>query len=259
MTSHHTPPDLTFGTALSLIAPGAGHVLVGERGRGLVLLSASFISFTITWLSAFFADEKTALAGVVCAALWILIVHVFAMIDFRRAARAEGPRAPGSSTLVTAVAVLGMTYPCVLAVFARENFLMVTHVPTGSMSPTIASGDHVLVNRWAARRAPRRGDIVVFRAKSGALWIKRVIGLPGDRVEERADGLWLNGAPLGQADVEAIGKRAWNVLPVHDGEVRVHDVPAESCFVVGDNRRNSLDSRALGSIDLANIVGIVHR
>ena len=166
-------------------------------------------------------------------------------------------------------------------------------VPSGSMQPTILVGDRVWVNKlaydlkvpfttWhiAEWSDPQRGDIVVFFSpKDGTRLVKRVIGLPGDKIELRSNQLFINGQPVDYTTLEpAVSKQladpervdgifATEQLPVHPHAVMgingvsamrtfgpVH-VSAEHYFMMGDNRDNSFDSRYFGTVDRSQIVG----
>lgn len=125
-------------------------------------------------------------------------------------------------------------------------------VPTGSMIPTIAIGDKVIVDKIFYRLGEiRRGDIVVFqpppaaKAKAKVEYIKRVIGLPGDEVEVKAHKVLVNSHPLTEDYVAE--NPAYNFGPVI--------IPAGNIFVMGDNRNNSLDSHSWGVVPLENIRG----
>ena len=158
-------------------------------------------------------------------------------------------------------------------------------VPSGSMNPTIVEGDRIYVDKlaydlklpvttvhlahWAD---PARGDIVVFYAPDdGMRLVKRVIGVPGDMVELRADALYVNGMPAAYRGAkpaaaagevtaeESVGLRrhAVKFLPGiaayrNFGPVQV---PAGQYFMMGDNRDNSRDSRYFGFVPRAAIVG----
>ena len=166
-------------------------------------------------------------------------------------------------------------------------------VPTGSMKPTIVEGDRILVNkvaydlkipftRWrlAEWGGPERGDVVVcFSPANGDRLVKRVIGVPGDRVALAANRLWINGQPasyerLDPAAVdgfdaalasgrglaaETVGDFAHPIMLTPTAVApRSFDeliVPADSYFVMGDNRDESADSRSFGFVSRRDIVG----
>lgn len=196
-------------------------------------------------------------------------------------------------TLLVAVAIaLG------IRTFLFQSF----YVPSDSMFPSLLVGDHVFVNKFVygpripftsvrlpGLREPRRGEIAVFRLARGGprvyaadrrpdlpteTFIKRLVGLPGDRVEVRAGRLYLNGEavprePTGERFTDASGR----VFDVHrqtlgDCRYRVLDDPRfpgidmpettveeGRYFFLGDNRDNSYDSRRWGTARLSEMEG----
>ena len=161
-------------------------------------------------------------------------------------------------------------------------------VPTGSMKPTIEEGDRVVVNKLAydlkipfttieiAKWSdPKRGDIVVlFSPLDGTRLVKRVVAVPGDRIEMRANQLFVNGRaaswkPIGSADdaeqgpsfvvEETLDGRTHKVMftPSYAAQRWIEPlvVPEGRYYVMGDNRDNSNDSRFIGLIERRRIVG----
>ncbi len=125
-----------------------------------------------------------------------------------------------------------------------------------SMIPYLEEGQYILVNRRAYRRTvPARGDVVVLRhpARPDRSYIKRVAGLPGERVEVSGSKVWINGAPL--ASLEEWPKTQ-DYEDGSDAPIRWEYALSESqCFVVGDNLRDSDDSRSFGPVGLEVLVG----
>ena len=116
-----------------------------------------------------------------------------------------------------------------------------------SMLPTLKDGEFVLVNKLAYRvGTPARGDIIVFRSTTVADLdlVKRVIGLPGDKVEVRNGKVILNGQTLNEAYI--------NAAPNYSGTWKV---PDGYLFVLGDNRNDSSDSHQWGYLPQQNIIG----
>ncbi len=136
-------------------------------------------------------------------------------------------------------------------------------VEQGSMATTLLPGQFVLVDKLTPRWASyARGDIVVFDPPAG--WatqtngvplIKRVIGLPGDRVELRDGEVVLNGVALAEPYVyrDADG-RPQATEPLSDGPSQ-WVVPDGSLFVMGDHRQNSSDSRTFGPVEIGAVIG----
>ncbi len=157
-------------------------------------------------------------------------------------------------------------------------------VPTGSMQPTIKEGDRIIVNKMAydlkfpfsqitllTTGEPQRGEIVVFESKAAEnRLIKRLIGLPGDSVEMRNETLYINGAALNYQITEQNARQLFLTEQVDSIThiVRIDKeksnqlsnfspitVPAGHYLVLGDNRRNSSDSRVYGFVPRHELKG----
>jgi len=149
-------------------------------------------------------------------------------------------------------------------------------IPSRAMAPTIIAGDYVAAQLCAfADRLPERGEVAVFRRPVGAEdYVKRVVGLPGDRVQMRGGTLYLNDAPVPRERVgdyrfpdrgetlvlyrETLpGGRNYQIVEMSDDgpldNTALFVVPAGSVFVLGDNRDNSSDSRDFGFVPLDNL------
>lgn len=198
-------------------------------------------------------------------------------------------------------------FPVVLAVFLLRSFLFEPFkIPSGSMIPTLLVGDLILVNKYhygirlpvinkkiIDNNQPQRGDVMVFRYPQDTSidYIKRVAGLPGDKVAYKDKRLYINGQAVPTAALpdyyddselrylkqysEKLGevehrilldeRRGPGVMPIYDYPFRDNcnytmdgvecTVPAGHYFVVGDNRDNSQDSRFWGFVPDENIVG----
>ena len=183
------------------------------------------------------------------------------------------------------------------------------YVPSASMEPTLLIGDALLASKYpygystasmpihvsfpetsrVFGELPKRGDVVVFRwpGDRSQVWVKRVIGLPGDRIQMRDGQVWINGQPaplkadgIGEAeDDNGSGEPAHRFVETLPGGVshtifKIHDngrldntpevtVPPGHLFVMGDNRDNSADSRVpvsqggVGLLSTDNLVGRV--
>jgi len=140
-----------------------------------------------------------------------------------------------------------LTIAIVLALCVRTALRLYV-IPSTSMLPTLVPGDHIVVTPYRFQGAPKRGDIVVFRSTRAddELMIKRIIGIPGDLVETRAGRIVISGHALPEPYVAA---------PATTGAVAPQIVPADSYFVLGDNRADSVDSRSWGVLPHDRVVG----
>lgn len=123
------------------------------------------------------------------------------------------------------------------------------YIPSGSMEPTLMIGDRILVAKFVYRLEPvRRGDVIVFRYPLNPQrdFVKRVMGLPGDRVALKDGVVFVGG--------RALSERGYTIKPDF-GNYGPVTVPAHQYFVLGDNRNNSEDSRFFGYVPRGNIVG----
>ena len=194
-------------------------------------------------------------------------------------------------------------------VIAKTAIAEPFYVPSGSMEPTLLIGDELLATKYpygystaslpgplglrgserVLAALPERGDVVVFRGPDdrSRFWVKRVIGLPGDRIAIHTGRLWINGKPVelaadgighvqnddgslieAQRFVETLpGQRRHMIFRLAPGgasdEFPEVVVPAGHVFVMGDNRDNSADSRVpvrwggVGPLPINNLVGRV--
>lgn len=141
------------------------------------------------------------------------------------------------------------TLTLAVVLFAVINFATARIlVQSISMQPGLKEDDMVLVNRLAYRLGdPKRGDIIVFTNPvnpEDVPYIKRVIGLPGDTIRIDQGRVFVNGLVLREPYLDTVTQRG--------GEWRI---PADSLFVMGDNRNNSSDSRQWGMVALASVIG----
>jgi len=159
-------------------------------------------------------------------------------------------------------ALVAVTLALAIQAFLVKPYL----IPSVSMANTLMPGQRVLVDRFVYHyRTVHRGDIIVFRwpgHENETPLIKRVVGLPGDRLSLRNGRLLVNGKPLPESYIRRVHGAAERTLPAFEGSgieawslADPYTVPAGHYFVMGDNRTESNDSRYWGTVPRDNIIG----
>ena len=148
----------------------------------------------------------------------------------------------------------------VLAAFLVRTFVFQTfYIPSGSMEPTLQIGDRIIVSKLSYDiHGVHRGDIVVFHAPpreasvcadpSVQDLVKRVIGLPGETIASVGNTILINGKPIAQP---------WFPATPLGPPIPLTKIPANSYYMLGDNRTDSCDSRMWGTLPGGNIIGHV--
>jgi signal peptidase I len=177
--------------------------------------------------------------------------------DVRRSGsrRRRGP----AGTIVEYAVIIAVAVAVALVVEAYVVKPFV--IPTPSMATTVRIGDRVLIDRLTYRfRTVHRGDVVVFTGHGPIPLLKRVVGVPGDRLSIARGRLYVNGAPAPDGFVRAVGGQHEPTLPGPDAAApwslyRPFTVPAGAYYVMGDNRTDSDDSRYWGTVARDQIMG----
>ncbi len=278
------PRRPSLAVALSLAIAGLGHVYCGRIVKGLLLFligNVLGVVFAVTIML-----KQTYWSPYVLIAWFLMLnaVWLYAVIDSWRTARgAESTYRLKDYNRWYVYLILALlwlpslfNYATLIRAGLYEAFL----VASDSMSPTLPSGSRVLADKLVYRTEPmRRGDIVVFVNPNDRheRWIKRAVALASDTVEMRGGRVYVNGDPLPRtlaSDDRQLSTPECSVFWEENGDAKylilasdeqaptatqrefaTTQVPLGHCFVLGDNRGHSYDSRHVGPIPLTDIVG----
>ncbi len=256
---------------LGLFFPGAGHFRVGELRSAVVIFSLlAFFPLSGT-LGCLFAPGL----AVFTVPLVVVLYGLRLVTAFHALSRPMlQPRGAGAVVgFVCATLALSVCANLLVRRFLIEPYTL----PTASMEPSLKQGDQFFVQKAGPHAHVERGSVVVYR-HDGKDLVKRVIGLPGDRVELSQGAVSLNGAALGRRRcdppavaweddgrprnspcwVESADGLSWRVAvdpyPQGDG---TWVVPDGQLFVLGDNRAHSADSRFTGMVPRDQVKGRV--
>ncbi|MEW6451767.1 MAG: signal peptidase I [Pseudomonadota bacterium] len=243
---------------LTLIAPGSGHVYAGHIRRGLVLFATLLATQAVTTAAAALLPPSFLAIAIYGSGsmLVLLAIYLFGIIDAARTARRPGaaPRWYVVAGIMLAVWLASFAVSEVASRMKPYFPWRAFNVPSTSMEPTVRLGEWFLGDMAYFRsHEPARGDVVIYQPPSDpdTFYIKRVLGLPGDRVQFREGRAFINGAAVNEPYVRAGDPRA----VVNNTPEFV--VPAGHFFAAGDNRANSLDSRTAqhGFVPVQSLVG----
>jgi len=172
-----------------------------------------------------------------------------------------GVAKPGTHTpsflqqIYQALSVAGLA---MASYFVISHFVLQTVQVVGeSMIPTLHDSQQYLLNRWVYYfRAPKRNEVVVLRDPSDkGFAVKRVIGMEGDKVVFRRGRVYVNDHELKEPYLVP----GMSTFPCPDTKEQVFILQKDQYFVLGDNRRNSTDSRAYGPVSRQSILGLIVR
>lgn len=185
------------------------------------------------------------------------------LVIFKRERSDNGEGSLVGNVVKDIVWIVKMVFVVFVLSWALNQFIAVAYKVDGlSMYPTLNDGDLLYVNKAEVLFGEiDRFDVVVFHKDGKTDYVKRVIGLPGDEIVYRDDTLMINGEVVDEPFLDST-LESWVLdIPFTEnfelGELTgVVEVPEDSYFVLGDNRENSMDSRAIGYVKKDQIVGV---
>jgi signal peptidase I len=276
--------------ALSLIMAGLGQIYCGKIIKGLIFAFLCTVLLAVTVGLATLPIHSAAIkvSFMLITALALPVVSLVAVIDSWYLARHTKPdyelKEYNRWYVYLLLCLINMGGSTTYSLYFRDHYMEAFRVPTASNYPTIALGDRFLANKLAYRnKDPKRGDLVVFVSPQNRRvnFVKRVVALAGDTVEIKDNDLYVNGQKLertkiddsilGKIKIEVQGKMLegdvceetnngakYKIFLVSKAEPNSPNfakvtVPDYHCFVLGDNRDMSEDSRHFGPVPLATI------
>ena len=247
--------DVWYGVFLSQILPGLGHLYLNQAVAGALFLAVG-VGLSLI------ANQNPVLMPLACTVWSIAGYHAYRSV----------PMTPGrdysrSRPMLMVVVMGGLLLRLGIGSLPLwvDQTVMQCIVPSESMVPTLQINDRIFVSRdggaFQGKRLyqPRTGDIVVFKVPPDAialvdaapedLFVKRVIGLPGQQIEVHDQQVWVNQSPLVESYLSTPTDYQWGP----------EFVPSNAYFVLGDNRNESGDSHIWGFLPQTNIIGKAYK
>lgn len=289
--AHSIHPRRWWVAALLAIFGGAaGYLYVGRPARALVLLFAGLAFWAAIWLG--FSNWLLSPLTFAVFAFLVVAISIFVIIDAVRIARNEQTYALRGYNRWWVYFAAGAFLPLVSSLdevpgTGLNRSVGSFSIPSASMLPTLHVGDYVIADlRSYSDADPQRGDVIVFRLNRDptVIYAKRIIGLPGERIQLRNGQVFVNGTAIAQKaagefqlDGEAgrpgsTARRQIETLP-EGGSFGIldqlpagafdntseYEVPENHYFVLGDNRDASSDSRmisgGIGTVPRGRVLG----
>lgn len=240
---------------LTILETGLGHLYSGNPGRGLILFCIDQLLFLL-FIASFLIVKPNALHMIIGLSA-ILIFAVYCIVDAVLAAKRNGENYQPAKhnrwfVYVGFVLVAWLLVHAGTALVVNPYLVQAYSMPTSSMEPTLLVGDCILVNKRIYREGePQRGDIIVFRSPldRNVPYVKRLIGMPGDKVEIIGRTVYINGKASSETYAQYVDPG--NI----DGHFGPYQIPTDQYFVLGDNRNNCQDSRFWGCVPRKNLLG----
>ena len=277
-----------LAVTLSVIMTGLGHIYCGRIVKGLVLAFISCILIPFIFGAFSVSHSTTRIAVIIAALLASSVIWLFAIIDSGYTAKHTMenyiPKDYNRWYVYVILILMGTGGSTQIAFNVRTIFLEAFRVPVASNYPTIIPNDRFLANKIAYKNNdPQKGDLVVFTNPQDRRqnYIKRVVAVAGETVEIKNGEVYVNDqklkrqklpqstldniriqvsqAPLeGDVYEETNGPAKYKIFLADQntpGDFAQITVPEHHCFVLGDNRNLSYDSRHFGPVLLATVKG----
>ena len=277
----------TTAISLSIIMPGLGQIYCGALVLGLIITAIGILLLPILGLSL--AQKNISL--IILTGFLTNFYYLAVIFDaYRRAKRSDTnyqPKEYNKWYVYPLLILINMGGVLPITLLVKAHMVEAFKIPVAAGYPTLLPGDRILANKLIYNnQEPTPGDIIVFTAPNNrhSKYIKRIIACEGDTIEMRNNDVYVNGNKLERSEIpnqdlssisiniegkpltgkgyyETINNKTYKIFiskPPHDQTL--HDftkitVPPNHCFVLGDNRNLTEDSRSFGMIPLATIIG----
>lgn len=272
------PRSGLIAALMSVCLAGLGQLYNGQVNKAcwfflmFVFFSIPAFAFSILYLPA-----ELMVSGLTVTLFFCGFVWVYSILEAFVTARKQKQYVPqawqgGGLYLMVFLAVAIIALPAMTR-FMRAHWVEPFRIPSASMEPTLVAGDFIFADKRyncaGCEHKVQRGDVVVFIYPNdrNINYIKRVIGMPGERIQLRGEIVTINGVPISKVTAkqetlnvvqEAGGEKSWTVVwkkiknaprpPIYD-----ITVPPGHVFVMGDNRNASNDSRFFDTIPLIDV------
>lgn len=274
----------------SLVIPGLGQVYNGQVIKGLIIFLVVCAFAPLSPLPAWVALHSTKhliLIVILLFAAITLAIYIYALRDAYRTAKQIGASytlKPVNRSYSYIIAFLvGSFIYLGLFHYTNTHLIQSVYIPSSSMLPNVMQGDYIFIDKRvncpSCKKMLVRGELAIFYPPNGhhKLYIKRIIGLPGDKIEMKGKNIFVNSVPIRTIEVTQFSHEELDkLMNTHDAwrekddqavytiiwkkgtqpQNATYTVPTGQVFVLGDNRSASEDSRNFGMVPMSNVIGV---
>lgn len=255
---------------LTFILTGLGQIYAGRVRRGILFFSIHLI-YGISLLLYFLNPNTKINIFLLILVIPLLAFGIFILIDSYRCAKLYNlnhnlkRNITAGKRILFIAGILFFTFVfspfnTIVAYYIRNNVVQAFKIPSATMQPTLIEGDRILVDKTIYRKSePKRGDLVIFIYPEDPkrIFVKRLVGLPGETIEIKNGRLLINGDVIHK--YETLAKIHYYNKGDYGKEGEAVGVPDDSYYVLGDNSAYSLDSRYWGFVHRKYLLGKAYK
>lgn len=256
-TNGKTSFNLVSTAFVSILLPGLGHLSCGKIKKAIILYVASQVLLSI----AIFVFLKAPFPyDIIISISLFASIYLYSIVDSVRIARNPANYLKlnpvyGYCIFIAVLTLHSSIIGPFLSKTIKEHYIQAFKIPTDTMLPTLLVGDMLLVDKHVyANQDAKRGDIIVYQSPedAGRTLIRRIVGVPGEKIEVKNAKIYINGTLY----AEPYGVNTDGMIENTERNTLVpFQIPANSYFVMGDNRDQMHDNKFWGIVERGSVYG----
>jgi signal peptidase I len=271
------PRSPVLASLMSAVLPGFGQLYNGDINKAAwFFLGFTFFSVPSIALLVMYLPEAWTIQALITSLLLTFSIWLFAVIEAFKSARKQSDYLPqtwqGSGSYLLIFVLCNLILLPSMTQYVRNHYIESFRIPSGSMEPNLIPGDILFADKRyncpGCETNVKHGDVAIFVYPNdrNRYYIKRIIGLPGDKIRIAGTQVFVNDKPISSEPTtqdkrqyinEHYADNNWQV--VWDTRKKIPEVdftvPYGEVFVLGDNRSDSNDSRYFSTVPLRDVIG----
>ncbi len=257
----NNPRKPWLAVILTFFSIGLGHIYNGEAQKGISLFFLGYLFLGVLLVFSLLYPPVGPIVGILVGLLFVLYcLYDSYQIAKRKKTQFTLKKYNRWYLYIVFWLIGGVVFGNIIELTLKANLAQAYKIPSGAMLNTLQIGDNIICNKLIYKTSdPKRGDVVIFPyPKDPSIdYAKRIIGLPGERIEIKEKTVLINGLPVSEPyTVHTTDLTLSSSVSPRDNMPKT-EIPSGKYFLMGDNRDNSSDSRFWGFVDGSTIKGKV--